>query len=459
MNNDAHVPAQAVVPEIEKHVLVDGFRIVIDLRKSHGSYLVDEVSGRQFLDFYGFYGSLPIGFNHPWFSRPSVQQALLEAARAKVANADVYSRPYARFVEAFSRVAGLPPLERYFFIDGGALAVENALKAAMDWKVRKNLAAGFGERGTEILHFERAFHGRTGYTMSLTNTDPRKTDYFAKFPWPRVISPSLDFSLPESARLEDVREKEKRAEAQITAILRARGLDIAAIIIEPIQGEGGDNHFRGEWLRTLRRICDEHEVLLIFDEVQTGMGATGRTWCCQHFGVLPDLLAFGKKSQICGVMAGARLDEVPDNCFRLPSRINSTWGGNLVDMVRSTHNLGIIEQEDLVVHAATVGVELLDSLQALAVDEPIITAVRGRGFILAFDLPDWKTREEFYKGLYDIGLLAIRSGERSIRFRPTLDLPGEAVPVAIDMLREQCHRMRSTVADAPALEEELLHES
>jgi L-lysine 6-transaminase len=181
-------------------------------------------------------------------------------------------------------------------------------------------------------------------------------------------------------------------------------------------------------------------------------------WCCQHFGVLPDLLAFGKKVQICGVMAGPRLDEVPDNCFRLPSRINSTWGGNLVDMVRSTHNLGIIEQEDLVVHAATLGVEFLESLQELAVDEPIITAVRGRGFLLAFDLPDWKTREEFYKGLYDIGLLAIRSGERSVRFRPALDFPPEAVSVALDMLREQCHRMRSIASPAPALEVELLHE-
>src|SRR5207249_183340 len=249
---------------------------------------------------------------------------------------------YATFVDTFSRVLGMPPLDRYFFIEGGALAVENALKAAMDWKVRKNLAAGRGERGTEILHFERAFHGRSGYTLSLTNTDPRKTDYFAKFPWPRAMAPSLDFSLPEPERTEDVRQKEKRAEAQVRDILRRKAVDIAAVIIEPIQGEGGDNHFRGEWLKALRRICDENEVLLIFDEVQCGMGATGRTWCCEHFGVLPDLLAFGKKAQVCGVMAGPRLDEVKDNAFRLSSRLNSTWGGNVTDMVRSTHYLRII---------------------------------------------------------------------------------------------------------------------
>ena len=87
------------------------------------------------------------------------------------------------------------------------------------------------------------------------------------------------------------------------------------------------------------------DILLIFDEVQTGVGGTGRRWCCEHFGVLPDLIAFGKKTQVCGVMAGPRLDEVRDNCFRLPGRINSTWGGNLTDMVRSTHCLRVIEEE------------------------------------------------------------------------------------------------------------------
>ena len=138
----------------------------------------------------------------------------------------------------------MPPLERYFFIDGGAIAVENALKAAMDWKVRKNLAAGRGERGTEILHFEHAFHGRSGYTLSLTNTDPRKTDYFAKFPWPRVPAPSINSRCPTDDRMEDAAAREKTSETRIREIIASRGQDIAAIIIEPIQGEGGDNHFR-----------------------------------------------------------------------------------------------------------------------------------------------------------------------------------------------------------------------
>ena len=429
-----------VLETIERHVLLDGFKVVIDLEKSRGSYLYDAVTGHRLIDLYGFFGSMPVGFNHPYFDREDVKRDLLRAAKVKIANSDVYSNGYAEFVDTFSRVVGLPPLERYLFIEGGALAVENCLKAAMDWKVRKNMVAGHGERGTQVLHFRHAFHGRTGYTMSLTNTDPRKTDLFAKFDWPRVSTPYLNFSLPESERERDVIEREKKSEQEIKAFINQRKIDICAIIIEPIQGEGGDNHFRGEWLKKLREICDENEIILIFDEVQCGMGATGRKWCCQHFDVLPDIMAFGKKAQVCGVMAGPRFDEVKDNAFRLPSRLNSTWGGNFTDMVRSTHFLRIIEKENLVENAGRVGAYFLDQLRELQTIFGFIKAVRGRGMFLAFDLPDAKTREEMWKGLFDLGVLTLRSGERSIRFRPALNMTGEVVDEAIALMTKYCHQ-------------------
>ncbi len=435
-------PKSPILRQIAEHVLLDGFRIVIDLEKSKGSYLYDAAHERRLIDLYGFFGSNPIGFNHPHFDQPEVQADLLRAAKIKIANSDVYSEGYAQFVETFWRVMGLPPLERMLFIEGGALAIENTLKAAMDWKVRKNMAAGRGERGTEILHFRHAFHGRSGYTMSLTNTDPVKTDLFAKFNWPRVSNPSIDFSLPEAEREADVIAREKKSEQEIMKFIAERGVDIAAIIIEPIQGEGGDNHFRGEWLQTLRRICDENEMLLIFDEVQCGAGTTGRNWCCEHFGVLPDLMAFGKKIQVCGVMAGPRLDEVADNAFRLPSRLNSTWGGNFTDMVRSTHFLRIIEEEKLVENARIVGEHFLNHLLELQKEEPIVTAVRGRGLFIAFDLPDPATRNAFWKGLFDEGVLALKSGEKAIRFRPALDITKEVADEAIDLIRDQCRQMR-----------------
>ena len=437
---DAIAPRD-VIAELEKHILVDGFKLVFDAGKSHGSLFADAATGRELIDLYSFYASQPIGFNHPYFNRPEVRSDLLTAAKIKVANADVYTVQFARFIKTFARVAGLSPLNRYFFIDGGALAVENALKAAMDWKVRKNLAAGRGERGTEIIHFERAFHGRSGYTMSLTNTDPKKIAYFAKFPWPRVSTPSLDFSLPPDLRQQAVMEKEKLAERQIRQVLAHKGHDIAALIIEPIQGEGGDNHFRGEFLRTLRRIADENDVLLIFDEVQCGMGITGRNWCCEHFDVRPDLLAFGKKAQVCGVMAGPRLDEVQDNCFRLPSRISSTWGGNFMDYVRSTHYLRIIEEERLVENSRVQGEKFLAGLEDLARRHPAVTAVRGRGLMLAFDLPDAARRDAFWKGAYELGLLVVRCGERSIRLRPVLDVKDGIIEQALRIIDEQCQRL------------------
>ncbi|MEY2499509.1 MAG: L-lysine 6-transaminase, partial [Verrucomicrobiota bacterium] len=371
--------ASGVLKTLEQHVLLDGFKIVIDLDKSRGSYLHNAVNDQRLIDLYGFFGSNPVGFNHPHFEQPEVKADLLRGAQVKIANSDIYSAAYAEFVETFLRVAPLPPLERYLFIEGGSLAIENTLKAAMDWKVRKNIAAGRGERGTEILHFRQAFHGRSGYTMSLTNTDPRKTDLFAKFDWPRVSCPYIDFALPESEREADVIAREKKCEDEIVAKIDNNKIDIAAIIIEPIQGEGGDNHFRGEWFKKLREICDENEILLIFDEVQCGMGATGRNWCCEHFGVLPDLMAFGKKAQVCGVMAGPRLDEVKENAFRLPSRLNSTWGGNFTDMVRSTHFLRIVEEENLVENAGKVGTYFLEQLRVLQNEFDCIKAVRGRG--------------------------------------------------------------------------------
>src|SRR5262249_41227728 len=177
-------------------------------------------------------------------------------------------------------------------------------------------------------------------------------------------------------------------------------------ITDTVREAGGDRHFRGEWMRTLRRICDENELILIFDEVQSGMGLTGRNWCFQHFDVMPDIAAFGKKAQACGIMASSkRFDEVPENVFRKSSRINSTWGGNLADMVRSTHFLNIIESEGLVENARLMGERFMSQLQSLAVEEPIITGVRGRGLMLAFSLPTTDARNAFWKACWDAGLL------------------------------------------------------
>ncbi|MBU0640381.1 MAG: L-lysine 6-transaminase [Planctomycetes bacterium] len=411
-----------------------GFDFVADLAASRGRYLRNALSGEDYLDFYAFFASQPLGYNHPRLREPEFQAALLTAATTKVANTQVYTQAYAEFVRTFDRIAGLPGYEHLFLIDGGALAVENALKIAFDWKVRKNLAAGRGEIGHKIIHFREAFHGRSGYTLSLTNTaDLRKTMYFPMFDWPRIDNPRLDFAQPEPERTADVVAREAQAVAQIEAAVAQHGPDIAALIIEPIQAEGGDNHFRPEFFRTLRTLCDRHELLLIYDEIQTGLGMTGKMWCCQHFDALPDLLVFGKKAQICGVIANGRIDDV-DNVFKVPTRIASTWGGNLADMVRATRVLEIIRDEELVARAAENGAYLLAGLHKLVQRHECVSAPRGRGLLCAFDLPSGEIRDAVRKACFERKLLILGCGVRSIRFRPVLDVECEDIDRALAIL-------------------------
>jgi L-lysine 6-transaminase len=296
--------------------------------------------------------------------------------------------------------------------------------------VRKNLAAGRGEQGQKILHFREAFHGRSGYTLSVTNTDPNKTRYFPKFDWPRVTNPKLRFPIDQQV-LAEVEHAEQEAVREIERALAENEHDIAAILIEPIQCEGGDNHFRGEFLHRLRALADDREVLLIFDEVQTGFGSTGRWWCSEHFDVLPDIFAFGKKTQICGIAASRRLDEV-DSVFQVPSRINSTWGGNLVDMIRCRRVIEVIEEDGLIERAARSGATLLEGLRSLEHRfSPRISNTRGRGVLLAFDLADAATRNRVLTSLRQHLLLALPCGPRSVRFRPALILELDIVVEAL----------------------------
>ncbi len=427
-----HVPPERVLDTIRKHMLVDGFPIVVDLEASHGVRLRDRATGREYLDFFMFFASMPIGFNHPGVTDPEFKRRLADVAVNKPSNSDFYAEEMAEFVEAMDRYAIPKELPNMFLISGGALAVENALKAAFDWKVRKNMARGVtGERGHQVIHFREAFHGRTGYTMSLTNTDPTKVMYYPKFQWPRITNPKVTFPLED--HLDAVVEAENRAKAEIEAAIAEHGDDIAALIIEPIQGEGGDNHFRPEFLRYLRQVTEENDILFICDEVQTGVGLTGRFWAYEHAGVVPDIIAFGKKMQVCGILASNKLNEV-DSVFKVPSRINSTWGGNLVDMFRATRYLQIIHEDRLVENAAEVGAYLLEKLQALQADHEGVSNARGAGLMAAFDLPDGDVRGRFLEKARENGLLIVGCGERSVRFRPPLNLTRDEVDEGIDII-------------------------
>ena len=437
---------------IGKHMLADGMEQVIDLNKSHGSWLVDARDGKEYLDLFSMFASMPIGYNHPLLLEN--KERLIAPTLNKITNSDIYSTEMAEFVSTMGRIAQPDYLPYAFYVEGGALAVENALKAAFDWKVRKNLAAGIGEKGSKIIHFKECFHGRTGYTMSMTDSpDPRKTMYYPQFDWPRIDNPTINFPLDEES-LNKVIQAENTAVNQILEALDKNKNEIAALIIEPIQGEGGDNHFRCEFFQQLRQLADEHEFLLIYDEVQTGAGITGSMWAHQQFNpnkcncdcnnanTQPDIISFGKKTQVCGIFAGKKLDEVENNVFHESSRLNSTWGGNIVDMVRITIYLEIIAKEKLVENASLNGHYLLKKLQGIQEEySDIISNARGRGLFAAFDLQDSEQRDSLVNLIISEGALILGSGKKSIRFRPHLTISKEEIDLADQIIRRAIARL------------------
>nr|WP_239003984.1 L-lysine 6-transaminase [Nocardia panacis] len=415
---------------LSAHILADGFDLVLDLGQSRGCLLVDERDGTSYLDMFGFFASNALGMNHPALAEDARFRAeLATAAINKPSNSDIYTVEMARFVATFARVLGDSRLPHLFFIDGGALAVENALKVAFDWKRRHNAANGRpAELGTKVLHLTGAFHGRTGYTLSLTNTDPIKTALFPKFDWPRIEAPHLGDGV-------DIEAAEARALEQARRAFAENPHDIACFIAEPIQGEGGDRHLRPEFFRSMQELCHANDALFILDEVQTGVGMTGTTWAYQQLGVEPDVVAFGKKTQICGIMAGGRVDEVPDNVFAVSSRLNSTWGGNLTDMVRTRRILEVLEAEGLIEGSRALGAHLLERLRTLTADHPRVSEPRGRGLMCAITLSTSDLRDRVITQLREHEhILILGTGERGIRFRPPLTVTIEDLDAAVDAL-------------------------
>lgn len=433
------VAPDQVKPTLKKHILADGYDLIYDIEKSQGAYIYDAKHNRKLLDFFTCFASVPLGYNHPkMLNDEAFKHNLFLAALANPSNSDVYTQQYAEFVNTFSRV-GIPDyLPHAFFVAGGALAVENALKVAMDWKVQKNFAKGYKEeKGFKVIHFEKAFHGRSGYTLSLTNTLPDKTKWFAKFDWPRVSTPQLKFPLNEQ-NLKIANETEAASLAQIKQAFADNKDDVCAIIIEPIQSEGGDNHFREEFLIQLRQLADENDAFLIYDEVQTGVGLTGKFWSHQHFSekARPDIVAFGKKMQVCGILVGSKVDQVSGNVFNVPSRINSTWGGNLVDMVRSTQILNIVEEDNLCENAANVGEYLKNNLQELATQYDKMSNVRGKGLLCSFDFPDKDMRNKFIERGMAENVMFLGCGNQTIRFRPALCIEKQHIDEGIEVMRK-----------------------
>ncbi|TWF92648.1 L-lysine 6-transaminase [Saccharopolyspora dendranthemae] len=433
------VPAQRAgtdpVAALKAQVTGDLMDIVVDLDAGSGCRLRDVRDGTEYLDLTMFFSSAPLGHGHPGLRTPEFEAELVRVGRVKPSNPDFATEEQARFAETFQRVVGIAELPLLFFIDGGTLAVENALKVAFDWKTKVNARRGVAVRGSRVMHLEKAFHGRSGYTLSLTNTDPSKIRDYPMFDWPRIPSPAIEPG--ERWDSDALLPEEVHALSAAEAALRRYGAEIACFVYEPVQGEGGDRHLRPQFLQAVQRMCVEHDVLTVADEVQTG-ALTGQAWAHQALGLEPDLVAFGKRLQVCGVMGGRRVLDVADNAFREPSRISSTWGGSLTDMVRATRILEVIEAEGLFPHSRAMGELLLAELRDLAAEFPaLIHSPRGRGLMCAISFHDPAHRARALEIARDQHrTLFLPSGPDSLRARPPLSARPEEILDAVSALRK-----------------------
>ena len=434
------IKAKEVRKLLDRNILADGFEPILDLKNSHKSWIVDQRNGEKYLDMFSMYASGCIGYNHPKILEN--KDLLAKVSLFKPTLSDIYTTEYADFLNVFNEIAIPDYLKNTFFIEGGGLAVENALKVAFDWKVRKNLTNDIKDKGYKILHFKEALHGRTGYTLSLTNTDPIKTKFFPKFDWPRIENPYLHFPITDDV-INDIIIKEKKALNQINEAVKNNPHDIAALIIEPIQGEGGDNHFRAEFFEELKSLSLKHDFLLIYDEVQTGVGITGKMWAHQHFlNSKPDIISFGKKAQVCGILVGDRINEVENNVFKISSRINSTFGGNLTDMVRFKIILETIKEFDLIKNAKINGEYLLQEITKLEEQFPaFVINSRGLGLFCSFDLPSSDERNQLVQETYKNNLIILGCGIKSMRFRPHLTVTKTEIDFAIDIIKKSINNI------------------
>lgn len=393
---------QADLLSLADHVLVKNYRQQpIVLERGLGCEVWDK-AGTRYLDFTAGIAVCGLGHSHPEFT------ARVAAQLGKLVHvSNLYFND--QQVLAAKAITDRSFAKRVFFCNSGSEANEAAMKLARRYQA---VVAGQPQRTTFVSTIN-SFHGRSFATVAITG-QAKYREGFGPLVGPVEFIPYND--LEAAARMLEQR----------TA---------CAIIVEPIQAEGGIITAAPGYLAGLRRLCDDTGTLLIFDEVQTGVGATGKWWAYEHYGVTPDIVCFAKKLQVGGIFVGDRIDDT-ENVFTKPGRINSTWGGGLVDMVRATRILEIIVDEDLLANAKARGDELLRGLMKIQERHPIVDGARGLGLLCAFDLPDGAKRDAAIKRCFADGMLVLSCGSRTVRFRPSLNVTAEIIAEGLKRLEK-----------------------
>lgn len=375
------------------------FNIRIDFEKSYDSYLFDKKSKTYFLDFFSFFSSLPLGYNHQIFQEKTFINAIRRICSIKVANNAMETEEFNEFLDTFSKHKDMIMFQFFHFCCTGALAVESALKVAIDYKKSKNPI---------FISFKGSFHGINSWGLVTDRFRPvdLRLNACPRLNWPKVKS---------------IEEIEK-------FIDKNGANNIAAIIIEPVQATFGDRYFLPNLFIKLRELCTKNNICLIFDEIQTGFGTSGKMWYFQHLDIEPDIVVFGKKTQVSGIMVKEKFGDTFKNPVR---RLKVTFDGDLIDMIRCTYTLKAYNKYKILENVNKRSDELFGELKKIK----SLKNLRRQGLLFAFDLASESSKKHFFESCFKNKLLVSPASYNCIRLRPNLNVSSSEIQKASKIIK------------------------
>lgn len=439
--------SKKAIAELDRVFDARASHMMVDYHKSYGNYIVD-VDGNTLLDLYAQIASIPVGYNNPGLMHVATSPEMVSCIINRPATGNFPQHDWASIIEEGLLRVAPKGMNQVFTGVSGSDANELAFKAAFMWKSQQRrgaYTAGFSDLETSscmdnqapgspalsILSFKKGFHGRLLGTLSATRSKAiHKLDVPA-FDWPQAPFPDLKYPLERYEKENAAHEAECLAETE--RIITTWPIPPAAIIVEPIQSEGGENHASPSFFRGLRALTRRHQVLMIVDEVQTGIGATGKFWAHEHWDLddAPDMVTFSKKAQTAGYYFGN-----PELRPNMPYRQFNTWMG---DPARALLFKGIVEEierDGLVENTKSTGEYLYARLEKLADKFPKYVANlrgKGQGTFIAWDMPK---RDLVLKLAKEKGLNIGGSGTMSIRLRPMLIFQKHHADIFVDLFSE-----------------------
>jgi len=394
--------ARRIIDVVKRNCYDSTFTYPLVIADGSGSFLQD-VDRNSFLDFTSNIGSCPLGYSHPEIMKVLAEQS--KNGAHKIAGQDFYCKEHAELSEHVSSI--IPQGFKMFFINSGAEAVENAIKVAY----RKASATTPSMLpGVSCIN---AFHGRTLGALSFTLSKPVQKKGYPELPVLRIKFCTSD-SDPEIDAAEKLLSENKAA----------------FILSEVVQGEGGYNIASRQFMQNLRRCADRHGVPLILDEVQSGMGRTGRWWAFEHYGVRPDIMSAAKALQVGMAAYDGRLDPGEQGA------LSSTWGGGgRIDMAVGAKIIEVIKKDRLLDNAAAMGAKLKKGLQELA-GKGGLADVRGLGLMIGIEFDSRQNRDERLVKAFKKGLLLLPAGQKAMRVIPPLTVTEEEVQEGLELMSQ-----------------------